>query len=130
MIATVRLLPDGPLEVRGEAVLETGDGQPLPADRLHLCRCGASARLPLCDGSHGVRGATQAAQPTAPLAPDVLEPGVLRIRERAGGPLKLSGPHRILDPEGRLFHQGTESALCRCGRSAQSPFCDGSHRNP
>jgi CDGSH-type Zn-finger protein len=47
------------------------------------------------------------------------------------GPYKVSGGMTLLDhagnpvatPEGRPFF------LCRCGESANKPFCDGSHKS-
>ncbi len=51
------------------------------------------------------------------------------IQVRANGPLKVSGPVRLVDHEGRAFEiDGDDMVLCRCGRSADKPFCDGSHR--
>jgi uncharacterized Fe-S cluster protein YjdI len=44
------------------------------------------------------------------------------------GPLLLRGRIRISDAEGRLIREDTRVALCRCGASANKPFCDGSHR--
>ena len=46
--------PDGPLLVRGEFEIVTPDGVPVPRDRetVALCRCGASAIKPYCDGTH------------------------------------------------------------------------------
>jgi CDGSH iron-sulfur domain-containing protein 3 len=44
------------------------------------------------------------------------------------GPLILTGSIRLLDAEGNPFEtRGRKVALCRCGASAQKPFCDGSH---
>jgi CDGSH-type Zn-finger protein len=53
---------------------------------------------------------------------------VVQVREN--GPYKITGPVRILDAEGREFvlPEGSAVALCRCGRSANKPFCDASHR--
>ena len=45
------------------------------------------------------------------------------------GPLIVRGPVTILDSAGREIEAGRQTvALCRCGRSALKPFCDGSHR--
>ena len=46
------------------------------------------------------------------------------------GPLRIEGDDfTILDHEGRPFGLGGRVALglCRCGLSANKPFCDGSH---
>lgn len=45
------------------------------------------------------------------------------------GPYRVEGDFEILDPEGKVFGLGGRTAvsLCRCGHSANKPFCDGSH---
>lgn len=51
------LVPDGPLLVTGGATIERSDGLTLEQrNRVTLCRCGASANKPLCDGSHAKVG--------------------------------------------------------------------------
>jgi len=55
----------------------------------------------------------------------------VRIRCRANGPLVVEGPVTIVDHEGNAFTISSDKpaiALCRCGQSAQKPFCDGTHR--
>ena len=43
----------GPIWVRGGIEVVSADGQPYPVrNRQTLCRCGASANKPFCDGSH------------------------------------------------------------------------------
>ena len=55
----VAVTPDGPLWVSGGIPIERRDGQPLETrNRVTLCRCGASAIKPLCDGSHKEVGFT------------------------------------------------------------------------
>jgi uncharacterized Fe-S cluster protein YjdI len=50
---TVNVSRNGPLMVRGPLRLVDSDGAVLLDDvRASLCRCGASRRKPLCDGSH------------------------------------------------------------------------------
>jgi CDGSH-type Zn-finger protein len=45
------------------------------------------------------------------------------------GPLILRGAYEITDVDGTVIDPGRSTvALCRCGRSAVKPFCDGSHR--
>jgi CDGSH-type Zn-finger protein len=44
------------------------------------------------------------------------------------GPLIVRGDFVITDQDGRPIPAGRRTvALCRCGRSAIKPFCDGSH---
>lgn len=51
--AAVAVLDDGPLWVTGGLPVALADGTTLEArNRVTLCRCGASANKPLCDGSH------------------------------------------------------------------------------
>ena len=56
----------------------------------------------------------------------------VRIRVRHEGPLVVDGPIELVDAEGNLIPCPPSAkgnvALCRCGASANKPFCDGSHR--
>lgn len=52
------------------------------------------------------------------------------IRLRDSGPLVVEGPVTITDAEGNAFALDSSKpaiALCRCGQSANRPFCDGEH---
>ena len=50
---TITALTDGPLEVSGHVRVDAADGTVLKeAERVFLCRCGASENKPFCDGSH------------------------------------------------------------------------------
>ena len=53
-----------------------------------------------------------------------------RITVRDNGNLKIEGPVTIVDGAGNPFalEAGQVVFLCRCGQSAQKPFCDGTHR--
>lgn len=52
------------------------------------------------------------------------------IKVRADGPLKVTGPVRVVDAEGNAFALPEGPiALCRCGLSQDKPFCDRSHRD-
>ncbi|MGJ9421530.1 CDGSH iron-sulfur domain-containing protein [Aeromicrobium sp. CF3.5] len=46
-----------------------------------------------------------------------------------GGPLLLRGDHVVEDKDG-VEHATTRpvTAVCRCGSSAISPWCDGTHK--
>lgn len=52
--ATIVACPDGPLLIRGDFEIVSPSGEPLPRRRqtVALCRCGASALKPYCDGTH------------------------------------------------------------------------------
>jgi CDGSH-type Zn-finger protein len=43
------------------------------------------------------------------------------------GPLKVTGSIELRDPEGCRPESNEHYTLCRCGRSLNKPFCDGSH---
>jgi CDGSH-type Zn-finger protein len=54
------------------------------------------------------------------------------VTVQKNGPLRLAGENlQILDPQGRHYGLGdrTVVSLCRCGASANKPFCDGSHNH-
>ncbi|GAA3666135.1 hypothetical protein GCM10023081_01160 [Arthrobacter ginkgonis] len=54
----ITVCPQGPLLVRGEIELRDAEGRLIEPGRgtVALCRCGASARKPFCDGSHKLTG--------------------------------------------------------------------------
>ena len=43
------------------------------------------------------------------------------------GPYVVSGPVTLIAPDGRVIEHPDPMELCRCGRSANNPFCDGTH---
>jgi len=50
---TIKIMKDGPYKVNGECRLIKENGDNLEADDpFALCRCGASKKMPTCDGSH------------------------------------------------------------------------------
>ncbi|HEY1217874.1 MAG: CDGSH iron-sulfur domain-containing protein [Bryobacteraceae bacterium] len=48
----------------------------------------------------------------------------------SNGPIRIEGEFEIVDSSGNRFGLAgrTTIGLCRCGHSANKPFCDGSHR--
>jgi len=44
------------------------------------------------------------------------------------GPLVVRGDFALRELDGETIAEGHTVALCRCGRSALKPFCDGSHK--
>lgn len=126
-----RVLADGPLVVAGDVILVDGEGETLDRERrLALCRCGASANKPYCDGAHtkadfsdpgGVPDPRLRGEVGADAAPTV------RIKVAPKGPLIVDGAIVLHDASGVECGRGSKTALCRCGASANKPFCDGTH---
>jgi CDGSH-type Zn-finger protein len=52
-----------------------------------------------------------------------------KITINSNGPIRVEGDFEIVDPAGKPFGLAgrTVISLCRCGQSANKPFCDGSH---
>lgn len=45
------------------------------------------------------------------------------------GPLLLRGDHEVEAPDGSVHRTKRQvSAVCRCGKSALQPWCDGTHK--
>lgn len=53
-----------------------------------------------------------------------------KITVLSNGSLKIEGDFEITDREGNIYNlqERPVISLCRCGRSANKPFCDGSHK--
>jgi CDGSH-type Zn-finger protein/uncharacterized Fe-S cluster protein YjdI len=97
--------------------------------RATLCRCGASANKPYCDGAHAGAAFVASGEPaTKPSEPLALRGGVLKITPYANGPLGISGNFEILSGTGRTIDRAQATALCRCGASKNKPYCDGTHK--
>ena len=120
----LRLRENGPYAVRADAEL-AGHGRLL---RATLCRCGASQNKPFCDGSHNAARFTASGEPASrEAAPLAQRGGRLEIRPEPDGPLVVTGSLEICAGTGRTIERTTQARLCRCGGSADKPFCDGSH---
>ena len=122
-LATVR--EAGPYAFRAELQI---DGAPA-GFRATLCRCGASKNKPYCDGSHHEIGFTASGEPaTGKTEMLAARGGVLAIEPQLNGPLCVRGNLEILSGTGRAVARTTSAYLCRCGGSANKPFCDGTHK--
>jgi CDGSH-type Zn-finger protein/uncharacterized Fe-S cluster protein YjdI len=120
----VQIRENGPLAVRAEIVL---DGAPAGV-RATLCRCGQSRNKPFCDGSHNEAMFKASGEPaTGDVTALGTRNGPVEIRPQKNGPLALSGNMELITGTGRTFRKATAAMLCRCGHSANKPFCDGSH---
>lgn len=54
--------------------------------------------------------------------------GAATVTVYPDGPLVLRGEFAVVGVDGDEFESGRMVALCRCGRSAVKPWCDGSHK--
>ena len=58
-MTTIKVIQNGPLQVQGDdatVVDWNGVAYPVAKRPFYLCRCGASATKPFCDGSHAKVG--------------------------------------------------------------------------
>ncbi|MBI3067647.1 MAG: CDGSH iron-sulfur domain-containing protein [Betaproteobacteria bacterium] len=127
----IALEPDGPLCLRGAIELLAGDGTLIAREtRVALCRCRASEYKPYCDGCHTKAGfhdagtiRTLQVKSNAAAA----RPG-LAVTIIPDGPLHARGTFEIVEAQSGVAYPAHETWLCRCGASANKPFCDGSHK--
>ena len=146
---TLHVRARGPYYVRGKLRVVMADGELYLEDvRVAFCRCGQSQLKPFCDNSHIAAGFDDPGAVVLPgtagqasTTQDAAEPGgetsgessgkhgELSIKLRANGPLRLDGEFELISADRQTIYRGTETALCRCGGSANKPFCDGSHRH-
>ena len=53
-----------------------------------------------------------------------------KITVLSNGSLRIDGEFEIVDKDGNNYDLGGRNivSLCRCGKSQNKPFCDGSHK--
>lgn len=61
-------------------------------------------------------------------APAAASTEVVKVRVAPNGPLLVQGKIELQDKLGGVTTHTTMTALCRCGASANKPYCDGSHQ--
>ena len=128
---SVALAADGPLYLRGRVQVLSASGKLLLEDtRVALCRCGASKSKPLCDNSHQSIAFQHDGTVPDPgqVSPGTVAGDTLQVICNSNGPFTVKGPFRLADAFGEEVCRGGEAYLCRCGHSANKPFCDGSHK--
>ncbi|MFK7815079.1 MAG: CDGSH iron-sulfur domain-containing protein [Gammaproteobacteria bacterium] len=122
-------IENGPLHITGTLELLNADGDLIEkTEELYLCRCGQSNNKPYCDGQHKKAGFEESAVFVTP--PESEEErnnqGLLSIKVQANGPLIFRGDVCIQDARGQKIFRKV-GGLCRCEKSANRPFCDGTH---
>ncbi len=124
IVNLARVRENGPVAIHADLVL---DGQSV-GTRVTLCRCGSSKNKPYCDGSHAgaefIATGEPATQTSEPLAERA---GPLSITSIKNGPLMAMGNVEVVSGTGRTTNRTTKAFLCRCGQSANKPYCDGTH---
>ena len=131
----VTAVEDGPLYLHGDVDIQTVDEESVLRDtRVGLCRCGHADNKPLCDNSHnrvftagGVDPGDAVPDPDAdPEGGDETGAEPLRVTLVRNGPLRLEGQFTLRTGDGDPTEH-SRATLCRCGASADKPFCDNSH---
>jgi len=123
-VNVVRLREKGPYAFHAALKIDEQPGM----FRATLCRCGASKNKPFCDNSHVAAGfdATGEAD-NVPSEPLDKSGGELQVVPVKDGPLKVRGPLEICSGTGHTVSRTQYVKLCRCGGSANKPFCDDTH---
>ena len=130
---------DGPLWVTDLVHFADRRGTIGVRPSLVLCRCGASANKPYCDGAHvaiGFRSANpndddaKSAIANSAAFADVPHPhwgDEPAIYVAPDGPYVVTGAVMLRHSNGAP-ESLPRCALCRCGGSNSKPFCDGTHQ--
>lgn len=81
-----------------------------------------------CDGSHTAAGFMATGEPaTTTSQPLDIRKGLVTVKPLPNGPLLVTGNLEVCSGTGRTTNRVTKTALCRCGHSANKPYCDGTH---
>ena len=52
----------------------------------------------------------------------------IKVNAMENGPLLVDGSIEVTNPDGTVEIKEKTTAFCRCGASANKPYCDGQHR--
>lgn len=123
-VNVARVRENGPYAVHSDLDL-VGEGRMF---RATLCRCGKSKNKPFCDSSHlEAKFRATGERETMDSAPLKNRGGRLTVEPTVNGPLQVDGNLEICCGTGHTIQRVQTARLCRCGGSANKPFCDGSH---
>lgn len=124
VVNTVRVRENGPLAFHASVTVANAE-----EFRVTLCRCGASARKPFCDGNHTAAAFTASGEPAVAESQALARrDGPLVVEPIDDGPLHVRGNLEVVTGTGKTINRITEGWLCRCGQSRNKPYCDGSHK--
>ena len=120
----IQVRENGPLALRGDLSINSE----AIGTRATLCRCGASKNKPYCDGSHKEIDFHATGEPaTGDVTALAQRDGAVEINPTHNGPLAVKGNLEVTSGTGRTIAKATDLYLCRCGGSANKPYCDGTH---
>jgi CDGSH-type Zn-finger protein/uncharacterized Fe-S cluster protein YjdI len=124
LVNLLRIRENGPYALHGALKIEGEE----PAFRATLCRCGHSKNKPYCDGAHAIEK-FEATGEVLPVEFSALSErgGDVSIKPKKNGPLIVSGSLEIVTGTGKTVNKVEKTFLCRCGHSANKPYCDGTH---
>ena len=124
LVNLIQVRENGPLAVRAAIVM---DGESA-GFRAMLCRCGRSSNKPYCDVSHVGSAFAATGEPrTGDVTALAKRDGALELRPQKNGPLVIRGNVEVISGTGRAIRRAENLMLCRCGGSANKPYCDGTH---
>jgi len=117
----------GPLQITGNITLVHEDGRVQYANHLSLCRCGHSRSKPVCDDQHVDMEFLHSGKiyEVSEVAASK-RPSKITVSCIKDGPITFRGRIRLHN-QFRQECVKIRGSLCRCGQSANKPFCDGSH---
>ena len=124
-VNTAQVRENGPVTLHADLRV---DGN-LASFRVAFCRCGASKNKPYCDASHFAAGFKASGEPvTQSSEPATRRDGLVNVVPLKDGPLEATGNLEVCSGTGRTILRTQQTYLCRCGGSANKPFCDGTHK--
>ncbi len=99
---------------------DTEEGREIVSSEAMLCPSGRLVAIEKSDGEPQV------------LEPEFDQPRIGLVEdptEDCSGPLWIQGGVEVVAADGEAYEVRNRVTLCRCGKSANKPFCDGSHVN-
>ncbi|WP_336360294.1 CDGSH iron-sulfur domain-containing protein [Haladaptatus sp. ZSTT2] len=125
---TVTVSTNGPIYFHGDVKVTDEAGTVLLSDtRVAFCRCGASENKPLCDNTHLNINFEAPGTVSGTSDSEASPAGELYVTLTQNGPLHVKGGFKIDGPDDGSTYTDDDAWLCRCGGSANKPFCDNTH---
>lgn len=121
------IMNGGPLRISGNITVIQEDGSVGYANHVSLCRCGHSNTKPICDEKHldaEFLHNGKFSEVSDALASD--RPSKITLSIIKDGPITFRGRLTLKNQFGQECTK-MRGSLCRCGQSANKPYCDGSH---